>query len=327
MTKSAYSVSKYALAAIVAVMLTAASGRVSAGQITGPGVVTLPPAMVSGSAGFTASGTLEDPTGETSEQTGETKNATFSAPGSTSFDVAAQTNCQCSVPGFNWIQTGSSATGSVDISNLPNPSIRATASLLVGAANGTDANAFVSAETDYYFEIVGGGPNTQSPVQILVNAAGGYTYALNTPGYEEFLTSGVNSSFFLAGVVTNQIVRSSEEDIGGFGPGSESWSNTNTYMLTTNEVYEVRLAVSLNLSLLGNEGGGGQTMSAYVDPTFQFADSADASTYSLVFSEGIGNSPGGAVPEPSTWAMMLLGFAGMGFVAYRKAKRPSLSVA
>ena len=27
-----------------------------------------------------------------------------------------------------------------------------------------------------------------------------------------------------------------------------------------------------------------------------------------------------AVPEPSTWAMMLLGFAGLGFVGYRKAK-------
>jgi hypothetical protein len=26
----------------------------------------------------------------------------------------------------------------------------------------------------------------------------------------------------------------------------------------------------------------------------------------------------GAVPEPSTWAMMLLGFAGVGFAAYRK---------
>jgi PEP-CTERM motif len=25
-------------------------------------------------------------------------------------------------------------------------------------------------------------------------------------------------------------------------------------------------------------------------------------------------------PEPSTWAMMLLGFAGIGFVGYRKAK-------
>ena len=30
---------------------------------------------------------------------------------------------------------------------------------------------------------------------------------------------------------------------------------------------------------------------------------------------------GGAVPEPSTWAMMLLGFAGLGFIGYRRARR------
>jgi hypothetical protein len=29
-----------------------------------------------------------------------------------------------------------------------------------------------------------------------------------------------------------------------------------------------------------------------------------------------------AVPEPSTWAMMILGFAGVGFMAYRKKARP-----
>ena len=29
---------------------------------------------------------------------------------------------------------------------------------------------------------------------------------------------------------------------------------------------------------------------------------------------------GGAVPEPSTWAMMLLGFAGLGFTGYRKPR-------
>lgn len=31
---------------------------------------------------------------------------------------------------------------------------------------------------------------------------------------------------------------------------------------------------------------------------------------------------GGTVPEPSTWAMLLIGFAGLGFVGYRKAKTP-----
>ncbi len=30
------------------------------------------------------------------------------------------------------------------------------------------------------------------------------------------------------------------------------------------------------------------------------------------------NGAVGAVPEPSTWAMMILGFAGVGFMAYRR---------
>jgi hypothetical protein len=34
-----------------------------------------------------------------------------------------------------------------------------------------------------------------------------------------------------------------------------------------------------------------------------------------------------AVPEPSTWAMMLLGFAGLGFMAYRRKSKPALIAA
>ena len=30
-----------------------------------------------------------------------------------------------------------------------------------------------------------------------------------------------------------------------------------------------------------------------------------------------------AVPEPSTWAMLLLGFAGLGFMAYRRKSEPA----
>ena len=35
----------------------------------------------------------------------------------------------------------------------------------------------------------------------------------------------------------------------------------------------------------------------------------------------------GAVPEPSTWAMMFLGFAGIGFMAYRRKSKPVLMAA
>jgi hypothetical protein len=34
-----------------------------------------------------------------------------------------------------------------------------------------------------------------------------------------------------------------------------------------------------------------------------------------------------AIPEPSTWAMMVLGFAGIGFMAYRRKSKPALIAA
>ena len=34
-----------------------------------------------------------------------------------------------------------------------------------------------------------------------------------------------------------------------------------------------------------------------------------------------------AVSEPSTWAMMILGFAGVGFMAYRRKSKPALIAA
>jgi PEP-CTERM motif-containing protein len=63
---------------------------------------------------------------------------------------------------------------------------------------------------------------------------------------------------------------------------------------------------------------------------------------SLVFSDGSANAfefnvaaPGpltngfltAGVPEPSTWAMLLLGFAGVGFMAYRRKSTQALMAA
>jgi opacity protein-like surface antigen len=39
-----------------------------------------------------------------------------------------------------------------------------------------------------------------------------------------------------------------------------------------------------------------------------------------------GASPASAVPEPSTWAMMLTGFAALSYAAFRRAKRPRLAI-
>jgi hypothetical protein len=55
-----------------------------------------------------------------------------------------------------------------------------------------------------------------------------------------------------------------------------------------------------------------------------------SATYYNQFAIGelvVNGSPIAAVPEPSTWAMMILGFAGVGFMAYRRKSMPALMVA
>jgi hypothetical protein len=60
----------------------------------------------------------------------------------------------------------------------------------------------------------------------------------------------------------------------------------------------------------------GSDLGPIVDLTFGYTFVADGSG-GLGFDLAIG----GAVPEPSTWAMMLVGFAGVGFAGYRSTRR------
>jgi hypothetical protein len=57
-------------------------------------------------------------------------------------------------------------------------------------------------------------------------------------------------------------------------------------------------------------GGLADGASAY----FSLEDQIDVSSFN-------GGITVGGVPEPSTWAMMLLGFAGLGFLAHRRSKK------
>jgi hypothetical protein len=88
-----------------------------------------------------------------------------------------------------------------------------------------------------------------------------------------------------------------------------------------------------------------QTISTAVGDVYEVSfsniDNGSLSTYSAVSTNGNTTGTGGNgadilvyaqaappplnTPEPSTWAMMVLGFAGMGFVAYRKTKRAAIA--
>ena len=83
------------------------------------------------------------------------------------------------------------------------------------------------------------------------------------------------------------------------------------------------------------------SLSSSYNPAFVTANGGTVATAEMVLLAGLGAGdtylnihssvvPGGeirgflaAVPEPSTWAMLLLGFAGIGFMAYRRKSKPA----
>jgi PEP-CTERM motif len=46
----------------------------------------------------------------------------------------------------------------------------------------------------------------------------------------------------------------------------------------------------------------------------------------MAFLSGV-DSPNGLVPEPSTWAMMIIGFVGLGFAGRRQLKKRAVATA
>jgi hypothetical protein len=50
-----------------------------------------------------------------------------------------------------------------------------------------------------------------------------------------------------------------------------------------------------------------------------------SNVYDAAFTES-GLVDGPAVPEPGTWAMMALGFAGLGFTAFRRSRKGDISI-
>jgi hypothetical protein len=96
------------------------------------------------------------------------------------------------------------------------------------------------------------------------------------------------------------------------------------FEVTAGDFYEVDLYTrgQGQIACVGCSARG----TAEVDPFLQidpgFGQAAD---FQLVLSPGIGNFAPGTVPEPSTWAMMLFGFAGLGFLGYRKTRKAGVA--
>ena len=116
------------------------------------------------------------------------------------------------------------------------------------------------------------------------------------------------------------------------GLGNGTWSSSDLNPTTT-IVKDISVPVGDGISLrvsfeadaytMNNNGAPflvvadySHTLNVYVDPAASGADVVGLSGHDYATPSV------GAVPELSTWAMMLLGFAGLGFMAYRRKSKP-----
>jgi PEP-CTERM motif len=187
---------------------------------------------------------------------------------------------ETTLTGANIFGTAVSLTADVEASPAPSPTVSPTTSV---SLTSTGLGSVGVVELRYYFEATGPAGN----LLINVNASGS-TSPLGA-GEDGFIVQPFQSS------ATGPFIAS---------PTQGAWTISQEGSFVANTIYQVSLQVEV-------ENGG----SAYIDPTFTI-DPAYASNYSLTFSAGIA----GGVPEPSTWAMLLLGFAGIGFMAYRRSR-------
>jgi hypothetical protein len=193
------------------------------------------------------------------------------------------------------------------------------------ALNGFTASAQGTATLTY--QMIIGGPLGAVPVQVhaLLEAGVG-------PWAPFIYTSNAYASFAVQNILLDSIFEHSDDNgfnlvsvnngIESFGAGA-AYTEDGTYTFYTDTIYTITLSAFGNNEVAGGPNGevGAQTWHGLIDPTFTI-NGPNANLYSIQFSPGsIGD-----VAEPSTWAMMLLGFAGVGFVAFRQKAAAAFAV-
>ena len=96
------------------------------------------------------------------------------------------------------------------------------------------------------------------------------------------------------------------------GPGGASYTYTGSLLATLTTAID-----------------NGDQQSGSSNGLFDFSFAAPVTSVTFTSSQNSLEvaSVSSAVPEPSTWAMMLLGFAGLGYAAYRKTKTERMAFA
>jgi len=220
-------------------------------------------------------------------------------------------------------------TSAVSVIGGADPSINAsiTGSRVLNSQGQYSYGQNLGSSFGSFFEVVN--PTSSSgSATVYVTAKGGVSVTSQaTPGsFAEGNSGYAVAQLFISGLLNVSATANYEySDL----PNGEDQFNANSSNVTgtagstssfsggfniTNDPITVQLNTPYEIQL-NTETGGGPIVnaSAYVDPIITSPGN------NVYFSSGIT----GAVPEPSTWAMMLLGFAGVGFMAYRR--KPKLT--
>jgi hypothetical protein len=210
--------------------------------------------------------------------------------------------------------TGNQGSGSTSglLSIAPVPEVYAETSATVINFNDF-AQGFADLQIRYNFEILGAGP-PGTTVPVLVQASGTTSSTLGGSGLAELdVQSGQGGNLFF---------QADSQD----GHASNGYDQTFTvngiYNLFINTQYVVVMTADTQASAANPFGSLNAQGTALVDPMFTIDPSLQG--YTLLFSNGVDNATLGAVPEPSTWAMLLIGFAGLGFAAHRRQSKQAV---
>lgn len=197
----------------------------------------------------------------------------------------------------NQAKMSTDGSASVQSTATPVPAITSKAT-----ATGT---AFANATLYYWFAISGPASDQTASVNLIANSS-------------LFSTIGGTSSELLR-VNGGSIVNARSDD----GSNNRAFTTSATVSgLSYNHDYLIEMNVFAFAHPLG-------TATTFLDPYLFLDQSLLTLGYSIITSDGIGNTltVNAAVPEPSTWAMMILGFAGVGLIAYRRKSKPALMAA
>jgi hypothetical protein len=203
-------------------------------------------------------------------------------------------------------------TASASVQTFPNPTISASTSIsqvAVAADSESDAGASYS----YSVEILGPNTSANIPIDVTWSGSATLTGASLEGNAVEYAQLGVSAYLppapYYVPIAFNAV----------YFLGTETFSGVRTYSASNDMPFFIEGSVYSQSG--GYVGSAAITLDPIVsiDPSFAAVDRNYLEDYSIVTSPGVGNAVS-AVPEPSSWLLMIMGLGVVGGLLRRRLR-------